>query len=73
MHLVEFCFIEVSGTATESDVDCALVDHRRGKLLGRLRGVRVGIERSNGGISQGAVCHNAGGATLLVRDFEDCL
>src|SRR5207249_3836585 len=65
--LIECCFIEIGSTATEGDVDGALVDHRRGKLLGWLRGVRVGIERRNGRISQGAVCHNAGAATFLVR------
>jgi hypothetical protein len=73
MRLIEFCFIEVGGTATEGDVDCALVNHRRGKLLGGLHGVRVGIERRHGRISQGAVCHDAGGATFLVRDLENCL
>ena len=72
MRLIEFRFIEVSGAATEGNVDCALVDHRRGKLLGLLRGARVGIKRRHGRISQGTVCHNAGDAAFLVRDLEDC-
>ena len=72
-RLFEFCFIEVGGASTEGDVDYGLVDHRRGKLLGLLRVARVGIERRHGRISQGTVCHNASGATFLVRDLEDCL
>src|SRR5205085_8184751 len=72
MRLIEFCFIEVGTAATEGDIDWALVDYFRSKLLRRLCAVRVGVERRQGWIRSGAIGPNAGGATLLVRARQDC-